>query len=163
MWKVSKQNNYITAQQGPECTTMTRELCLQAENTLYSGDGEWGRGEGGGWECSLVDEHKVHGPLRQEGEIKDVCWEKAEGKKKVFYKILIRVYLLTSRHNQLLSVGVSARKSNNLCLTDNHVHAPQAPTQKLTHASICITTWQERKWRVRRKCKYPCRTNTLVI
>lgn len=28
-----RQNNYTTMQQGPECATMTRELCLEAENT----------------------------------------------------------------------------------------------------------------------------------
>lgn len=28
-----RQNNYATVQPGPECATMTRELCLEAENT----------------------------------------------------------------------------------------------------------------------------------
>lgn len=28
-----RQNNYTTVQPGPECATMTRELCLEAENT----------------------------------------------------------------------------------------------------------------------------------
>lgn len=37
--KKQKKNNYITLQPGPVCTTMTRGLCLQAENTLHARDG----------------------------------------------------------------------------------------------------------------------------
>lgn len=38
--RLSRQkNNYITQQPGPVCTTMTRGLCLQAENTLHGRDG----------------------------------------------------------------------------------------------------------------------------
>lgn len=55
-----RQNNYTTMQQGPECATMTRELCLEAENT-YTPEME------GFFSFFLVDEHKVHNPFGQTG------------------------------------------------------------------------------------------------
>lgn len=50
-----RQNNYTTMQQGPECATMTRELCLEAENT-YTPEMEVFFF----FSFFLVDEHKVH-------------------------------------------------------------------------------------------------------
>lgn len=104
MCRVSEQNNYITLQQGPECTTMTRELCLQAENTLHTGDGEWTEGED-----FLVDEHKVHGSFRQMGRNNKVHWEKAE--KRITHTHTCTapwningICLLTSYNNQQLSL-----------------------------------------------------------
>lgn len=51
-----RQNNYTTMQQGPECATMTRELCLQAENT-YTPEMEFFFFF---FPFFLVDEQKVH-------------------------------------------------------------------------------------------------------
>lgn len=63
---------------------MTRELCLQAENTLHTGDGE--REERG---LFLADEYKVHGPFRQMGGNNKVHREKAATKKKQIHEILM--------------------------------------------------------------------------
>lgn len=57
-----RQNNYTMMQQGPECATMTRELCLEAEN-IYTPEME-----GVFFLLFLVDEHKVHGLLGKQGE-----------------------------------------------------------------------------------------------
>lgn len=89
---VSQQMNYITVPQGPECTTMTRELCSQAENTLYTRDGEF-------FAFSfifLVDGHEVHGPFRQMASNNKIRRERErerelqQQQKKQFHEILIR-------------------------------------------------------------------------
>lgn len=69
-----RQNNYTTMQQGPECATMTRELCLEAENTYTP------EMEGFFFSFFLVDEHKVHNPFGQTGRNNKVHREKAETK-----------------------------------------------------------------------------------
>lgn len=63
---------------------MTRELCLQAENTLHAGDGEGA--------FFLVDEHKVHGPFRQMGRNNKVRREKAATKKQPHEILMQYIY-----------------------------------------------------------------------
>lgn len=146
MCRVSEQNNYITLQQGPECTTMTRELCLQAENTLHTGDGEWTEGED-----FLVDEHKVHGSFRQIGRNNKVHWEKAE--KRIthththvqLHEILMGyVYWQATITSSSPSLGTSGRGS--LCLTDSHyiheVHVHDLRAQTQTHTHMCTCDWK---------------------
>lgn len=143
MCRVSEQNNYITLQQGPECATMTRELCLQAENTLHTGDGEWTEGED-----FLVDEHKVHGSFRQMGRNNKVHWEKAE--KRIththiqLHEILMGyVYWQATITSSSPSLGTSGRGS--LCLTDSHYTWGTCawPASTNTEAHSYVYLWLE--------------------
>lgn len=140
-WKVPSQNNYITLQQGPECTTMTRELCLQAENTLHTGDGEWGEGYDG--ERFPVDEQKVHGPFRQMGRNDKVRREKGTTttKKTVPWNIN-GIYLLTSYDNQRPSSGTRGRDS--LGLTDKlkvQTYTHETCTHKHGNTLMHVLVW----------------------
>lgn len=78
---------------------MTRELCLQAENTLHTGDGEWREGRGIFWLTSI----RYMGHSDKWGETTRYTERKLQ--KTVIWNIN-KMYLLTSYYNQLLSSGI---------------------------------------------------------
>lgn len=89
---------------------MTRELCLQAENTLHAGDGEQA--------FFLVDEHKVHGPFRQMGRNNKVRRKKAATKKQSDEILMPYIYWQATQTARPLLGLQGERESSRL--TDNH-------------------------------------------